>query len=153
MRKTFEIRGWRPWFAKILRSLEQFVWTVKDQNNFWWQNAFLTCSNWKKYWDLKVQALVFSDVVFNQINLWTNEEISKFALGNLKFVANISSLPIKVLNNSYEKIKKYMLVHYWMRAQNLEEKLKVSKSRKQILKFSFEPKKRTKIFLYFCPSL
>ena len=33
-------------FAKILRSLEQFVQTVKGQNNFWWQNAFLTCS-WK----------------------------------------------------------------------------------------------------------
>ena len=29
---------------KILRSLEQFIQTVKDQNNFWQQNAFLTCS-------------------------------------------------------------------------------------------------------------
>ena len=29
-------------FAKILRSLEQFVQTVKVQNNFW--NTFLTCS-------------------------------------------------------------------------------------------------------------
>ena len=29
-------------FAKILRSLEQFVGTVKGQNNFWQQNAFLT---------------------------------------------------------------------------------------------------------------
>ena len=28
-------------FAKILRSLEQFV---KGQNNVWKQNAFLTCS-------------------------------------------------------------------------------------------------------------
>ena len=32
------------WFAKILRSLEWFVFTVKGQNNFWWRNAFLTCS-------------------------------------------------------------------------------------------------------------
>ena len=54
-------------FAKILRSLEQFVQTVKGQNNFWQQNAFLTCS-WKflrydkleqlefklkNYWDLE----------------------------------------------------------------------------------------------------
>ena len=31
-------------FAKISRSLEQFVRTVKGQNNFWCQNAFLTCS-------------------------------------------------------------------------------------------------------------
>ena len=31
-------------FEKILRSLEQFVRTVKGQNNFWQQNAFLTCS-------------------------------------------------------------------------------------------------------------
>ena len=55
-------------FAKFLRSLVQFVWRVKGQNNFWLQNAFLTCS-WrflrynkseqlefkleKKYWDLE----------------------------------------------------------------------------------------------------
>ena len=31
-------------FAKILRSLEQFVRTVKSENNFWEQNVFLTCS-------------------------------------------------------------------------------------------------------------
>ena len=31
-------------FAKFLRSLEQFIQTVKSQNNFWYQNAFLTCS-------------------------------------------------------------------------------------------------------------
>ena len=38
VRKTFKIRGWRlqGWeFAKILRSLEQFIQTVKGQNNFW----------------------------------------------------------------------------------------------------------------------
>ena len=31
-------------FAKILKSLEQFLRTVKSQNNVWQQNAFLTCS-------------------------------------------------------------------------------------------------------------
>ena len=31
-------------FAKSLRSLEQFIQTVKGQNKFWLQNAFLTCS-------------------------------------------------------------------------------------------------------------
>ena len=29
--------------AKCLRSLEQCIQTVKGQNNFWKQNAFLTC--------------------------------------------------------------------------------------------------------------
>ena len=29
---------------EILRSLEQFILTVKGQNNFWCRNAFLTCS-------------------------------------------------------------------------------------------------------------
>ena len=38
----FEAKGWE--FAKILRSLEQFILTVKGKNNFWQQNAFLTCS-------------------------------------------------------------------------------------------------------------
>ena len=31
-------------FAKFLRSLEQSIQTVKGQNNFLQQNAFLTCS-------------------------------------------------------------------------------------------------------------
>ena len=31
-------------FAKILRSLEQCIQTVKCQNNVWWHNAFITCS-------------------------------------------------------------------------------------------------------------
>ena len=29
-------------FAKILRSLEQFIRAMKGQNNFWYQNTFLT---------------------------------------------------------------------------------------------------------------
>ena len=33
--KNFEIRGWKPRICKFLRSLEQFVQTVKGQNNFW----------------------------------------------------------------------------------------------------------------------
>ena len=36
--KNFEAEGWE--FAKFLRSLEQFIQTVKGQNNFWLQNAF-----------------------------------------------------------------------------------------------------------------
>ena len=31
-------------FEKNLRSLEQFIQTVRGQNNFWRQNAFLTYS-------------------------------------------------------------------------------------------------------------
>ena len=38
----FEAVGWE--FAKFLRSLEHFIQIVKGQNNFWQQNAFLTCS-------------------------------------------------------------------------------------------------------------
>jgi hypothetical protein len=45
-------------FAKILRSLEQFVGTVKGQNNFWYQNAFLTCS-WRFLISNKSEQLEF----------------------------------------------------------------------------------------------
>ena len=38
----FEAEGQE--FAKCLRSLEQFIQTVKGQNNFQGQNTFLTCS-------------------------------------------------------------------------------------------------------------
>ena len=38
----FEVEGQE--FVKFLRSLEQFIQTVKGQNIFWQQNAFLTCS-------------------------------------------------------------------------------------------------------------
>jgi hypothetical protein len=39
----FEAKGRE--FSKNLRSLEQFIQTVKGQNNFWLQNVFFTC-----YW-------------------------------------------------------------------------------------------------------
>ena len=45
-------------FAKILRSLEQFVRTVKGQNNFWQQNDFLTCS-WRFLKCKKLEQLEF----------------------------------------------------------------------------------------------
>ena len=31
-------------FEFFLKSLEQFIQTVKGQNNFWQKNAYLTCS-------------------------------------------------------------------------------------------------------------
>ena len=34
-RKSFEVQGWRSRIWKRLRSLEQFIWTVKGQYNFW----------------------------------------------------------------------------------------------------------------------
>ena len=34
----FEAKG-----PEFLRSLEQFIQTVKGQKNIWYQNAFLTC--------------------------------------------------------------------------------------------------------------
>ena len=51
-------------FAKILRSLEQFIWTVKGQNNFWQQNVFLTCywrfprSNKLEQLELKLEKII-----------------------------------------------------------------------------------------------
>ena len=38
------------------RSLEQFIQTVKDQNNFWQQIAFLTCS-WRFLISYKLEQL------------------------------------------------------------------------------------------------
>ena len=43
-RKALKFEAEDQEFAKTLRSLEQFIETVKGQNNFWQQNAFLTCS-------------------------------------------------------------------------------------------------------------
>ena len=44
-------------FAKILRSLEQFIQTVKGQKKFWWQNAFLTCS-WRFLISNKLEKII-----------------------------------------------------------------------------------------------
>ena len=45
-------------FAEFLRSLEQFIQTVNGQNNFWLQNAFLTCS-WRFLRPNKLEQLEF----------------------------------------------------------------------------------------------
>ena len=42
--------------AKVLRSAEQFIQTVKGQNNFWLENAFLTCS-WRFLRSKKLEQL------------------------------------------------------------------------------------------------
>ena len=42
IKKNFEAEDRE--FSKFLRSLEEFIQTVKGQNNSWQQNAFLTCS-------------------------------------------------------------------------------------------------------------
>jgi hypothetical protein len=52
----FETQGRE--FAKILTTLEQFSQTVKGQNNFWQQNAFLTCS-WRFLISNKLEQLEF----------------------------------------------------------------------------------------------
>ena len=44
--------------SKFQRSLEQFVQTVKGQNNFWLQNAVLTCS-WKFLRSNELEQLQF----------------------------------------------------------------------------------------------
>ena len=43
-------------FAKFLRSLEQFIQTVKGQNNVWKQNVILTCS-WRFLTSKKIGKL------------------------------------------------------------------------------------------------
>ena len=88
-------------FANFLRSLEQFIQTMKGQNNFWQQNAFLTCS-WrfliiaiqigKKYWDLetyrkrpfffKYQRRIRKDIhnsCFSPLLSYTHSDISIIA--------------------------------------------------------------------------
>ena len=45
-------------FAKILRSLEQFIQTVEGQKNFREQNVFLTCS-WRFLRSKKLEQLQF----------------------------------------------------------------------------------------------
>ena len=52
----FEAEGQE--FAKFLRSLEQFVQMVIGQNNFWQQNAFLTCS-WRFLRSNELEQLEF----------------------------------------------------------------------------------------------
>ena len=52
----FEAKGRE--FVKKLRSLEQFIQTVKGQNNFCWQNTFLTCS-WRFLISNKLEQLEF----------------------------------------------------------------------------------------------
>ena len=46
-------------FATFLWSLEQFIQTVKGQNNFWYQNAFLTCSRRFLIISYKLEQLEF----------------------------------------------------------------------------------------------
>ena len=45
----FEAEGGE--FGKKIRSLEQFIQTVKGENNLWYQNIFLTCS-WRQSMEL-----------------------------------------------------------------------------------------------------
>ena len=52
----FEAKGRE--FAKFLRQLEQFIQTVKVQNNFLKQNAFLTCS-WRFFRTNKLEKFEF----------------------------------------------------------------------------------------------
>ena len=45
-------------FAEFLRSLEQFIQTVKGQKNFWQHNAFLICS-WRFLISNKLEQFEF----------------------------------------------------------------------------------------------
>ena len=45
-------------FSKFLRSLEQFIQTMKGQNNFWYTECFLTCS-WSFFISNKLEQLEF----------------------------------------------------------------------------------------------
>ena len=58
----FEAEGHE--FAKHLRSNEQFIQTVKGQNNFWQQNAFLTCS-WRflRFYELEQLEFTLNKII------------------------------------------------------------------------------------------
>ena len=86
-------------FLVCLRSLEQFIQTVKGQNNFWEQNAFLTCfmrfliSNkleWleskleKKFWDRetcrKSEKIFDRDYFSDKINFILYPSVAKLKI-------------------------------------------------------------------------
>ena len=57
----FEAEGQE--YANFLRSLEQFIQTVKGQNNFWQQKAFVTCS-WRFFRSNKLEQSYFKLEMF-----------------------------------------------------------------------------------------
>ena len=57
-------------FANFLRSLEQFIQTVKGQNNFWQQIAFLTCS-WRFLRSNRYIRKIIIQILKNNWNLGT----------------------------------------------------------------------------------
>ena len=56
--KLFKFKAEGREFTKTLRSLEQFVRTVKGQNNFCYHNAFLTCSNKLEQLEFKLENII-----------------------------------------------------------------------------------------------
>ena len=57
-KKKLEFEAEGQEFATFLRSLEQFIQTVKGQNNFWQQIAFLTFS-WRFLTSYELEQLEF----------------------------------------------------------------------------------------------
>ena len=78
-------------FEHFLRSLDQFIQTVKGQNNFWQQNAFLTgglsdintrtimIQIGRNCWDLETCEKIRKIIYFYKLKLQfiTTEKISK----------------------------------------------------------------------------
>ena len=54
--KLLKVKAEDQEFAKILRSPEQFIQSVKGQNNFWYSEYFLTCS-WRFLTSNKLEQL------------------------------------------------------------------------------------------------
>ena len=77
----FEAEGQE--FAKLLRSLKQFIQTVKGQINFWYQNAFLTCS-WRFLRSNKLEQFKFK----LKKSFWDLETCRK----NRKVIFNVDRL-------------------------------------------------------------
>ena len=82
----FEAEGQE--FAKILRSLEKFVRTEKGQNNFWRQNAFLTCS---------LRFLRYNELEQLQFKL---EKI----IGIKKHAGKVLPLNVHIFKDSYQNL-------------------------------------------------
>ena len=55
-------------FAKMLRSLKQFIQTVKGQNNVWQQNSFSPCS-WRFLRSKKLEQLYIIQIEKKNIGI------------------------------------------------------------------------------------
>ena len=103
-------------FAKFLRSLEQFIQTLKGQNKFWQQNSFLTCS-----------GRFFSSNILGQLKLKLGNTIGiQNSAGKTQFMS-LTFLDILLRNKAYlGKISKLTVQTFAISDNSLPWKFKSS---------------------------